>query len=88
LPHAEALATAIETKANEWRDVVKIGRTHLQHAVPLTVGLEWSGYAHQLRHALARIRASEAGLSELAAGRTAVGIELNAPGNFSREIAS
>jgi fumarate hydratase class II len=88
LPQAEALATAIEAKSNEWRDVVKTGRTHLQDAVPLTVGQEWSGYGHQLRDALARIRASEAGLSELAPGGTAVGTGLNAPPNFSREIAS
>ena len=46
LPHAEALAIAIEAKPNEWNDVVKIGRTHLQDAVPLTVGQEWSGWAH------------------------------------------
>src|SRR6201997_1625273 len=88
LPHAEALAAAIEAKADEWRDVAKIGRTHLQDAVPLTVGQEWSGYAHQLRDALARIRASEPGLFELAAGGTAVGTGLNAPANFSREIAA
>src|SRR5438094_4692519 len=62
LPHAEALATAIEAKAQEWRDIVKIGRTHLQDAVPLTVGQEWSGWAHQIRHALARLRACEAAL--------------------------
>src|ERR1700730_13252951 len=83
LPHAEALAIAIETKANEWKDVVKIGRTHLQDAVPLTVEQEWSGYACQLRDALARIRASEPDLFELAAGGTAVGTGLNAPANFS-----
>jgi fumarate hydratase class II len=88
LPQVEALTTAIEAKANEWSDVVKIGRTHLQDAVPLTVGQEWSGYAHQLRDALARIRASEPGLFELAAGGTAVGTGLNAPANFSREIAA
>src|SRR5208337_2740630 len=88
LPHAEALTAAIEMKSEEWKDVVKIGRTHLQDAVPLTVGQEWSGYAHQLRDALARIRASEVGLFELAAGGTAVGTGLNAPANFSREIAS
>jgi fumarate hydratase, class II len=88
LPNVEALAAAIEAKAKEWRDVVKIGRTHLQDAVPLTVGQEWSGYAHQLRDALAHIRASESGLLELAAGGTAVGTGLNAPANFSREIAS
>jgi fumarate hydratase class II len=87
VPHAEALAIAIEAKANEWNDVVKIGRTHLQDAVPLTVGQEWSGWAHQIRDALRRIRASEKGLFELAVGGTAVGTGLNAPPQFSREIA-
>jgi fumarate hydratase, class II len=88
LPYAESLAAAIEAKSEEWKDVVKIGRTHLQDAVPLTVGQEWSGYAQQMRDALARIRASEAGLFELAAGGTAVGTGLNAPVNFSRETAA
>ena len=88
LPQAEALARAIEAKANEWNGVVKTGRTHLQDAVPLTVGQEWSGWAQQIRDALPRIRASESGLFELAAGGTAVGTGLNAPPNFSREIAS
>jgi fumarate hydratase class II len=88
LPGAEALAAAIEAKAREWRDVVKIGRTHLMDAVPLTVGQEWSGWAHQIRDALARIRASEPGLFELAAGGTAVGTGLNAPPNFSRDMAA
>jgi fumarate hydratase class II len=88
LPNVEALAAAIEAKAHEWRDVVKIGRTHLEDAVPLTVGQEWSGYAHQVRDALLRVRASEAGLFELAAGGTAVGTGLNAPTGFSREIAA
>jgi len=87
LPQAEALATAIEAKANEWMDVVKTGRTHLMDAVPLTVGQEWSGWAYQIRDALARIRQSEPGLFELAAGGTAVGTGLNAPPHFSREIA-
>ncbi|HXO02130.1 MAG TPA: class II fumarate hydratase [Stellaceae bacterium] len=88
LPLVEALAGAIEAKSKEWSDVVKTGRTHLQDAVPLTVGQEWSGYAQQIRDALTRIRASEAGLFELAAGGTAVGTGLNAPPNFSREIAT
>jgi fumarate hydratase, class II len=88
LPHAAALATAIEAKANEWNDVVKTGRTHLQDAVPLTVGQEWSGWAQQIRDALARIRDAEPGLYELAAGGTAVGTGLNAPPHFSREIAA
>src|ERR1700731_4528108 len=88
LPQAEDLAAAIEAKANTWMEVVKIGRTHLMDAVPLTVGQEWSGWAHQIRDALARIRASEAGLFELAAGGTAVGTGLNAPPNFSRDMAA
>jgi fumarate hydratase, class II len=88
LPAAEALAAAIEAKAKQWWDVVKIGRTHLQDAVPLTVGQEWSGYAHQIRDALAGIRRSEEGLHQLAAGGTAVGTGLNAPPHFSREIAA
>jgi len=88
LPHAEGLAAAIEAKATQWMDVVKTGRTHLMDAVPLTVGQEWSGWAHQIRDALSRIRASEPGLFELAAGGTAVGTGLNAPPNFSRDMAA
>jgi fumarate hydratase class II len=88
LPHAERLAAAIEAKSTEWMHVVKTGRTHLQDAVPLTVGQEWSGYARQVRDAIDRIRASETGLFELAAGGTAVGTGLNAPPNFSKEIAA
>ena len=88
LPHAEALAATIETKAKQWMDVVKTGRTHLMDATPLTVGQEWSGWAQQIRDVLARIRAAEAGLFELAAGGTAVGTGLNAPPGFGREIAA
>ncbi len=87
LPQAEALAAAIEAKASQWMAVIKTGRTHLMDAVPLTVGQEWSGWAHQIRDALLRIRASEAGLFELAAGGTAVGTGLNAPPHFGRDIA-
>ncbi len=88
LPRVEALAAAIETKANQWKDVVKIGRTHLEDAVPLTVGQEWSGYAAQLRDAIALIDGSLTGLYRLAAGGTAVGTGLNAPPNFGRDIAA
>jgi fumarate hydratase, class II len=88
VPQAAALAAAIETKSNEWMSVIKTGRTHLMDAVPLTVGQEWSGWSHQIRTALARIRTSEQGLFELAAGGTAVGTGLNAPSDFSRDIAS
>ncbi len=88
IPQAEALATAIEAKSNQWMDVVKTGRTHLQDATPLTVGQEWSGYATQMRDAIARIKASRVGVYELAAGGTAVGTGLNAPKDFSRDIAA
>ncbi len=88
LPRAGALAAAIEAKAKDWSDVVKIGRTHLQDAVPLTVGQEWSGYAQQTRDALKRIRDSETGLFELAARGTAVGTGLNAPAGFSQDMAA
>jgi fumarate hydratase class II len=88
LAHAEALAAAIEVKAKEWMDVAKTGRTHLMDATPVTVGQEWSGWAHQIRDALTRIRTAETGLFELAAGGTAVGTGLNAPPGFGREIAA
>jgi len=88
VPNSGTLAAVIEDRAEQWAEVVKIGRTHLQDAVPLTVGQEWSGYAHQIREAIAAIRRAEAGLLELAAGGTAVGTGLNAPPHFGREIAA
>jgi fumarate hydratase, class II len=88
LPRVEALAGAIETKTKQWNNVVKIGRTHLEDAVPLTVGQEWSGYAAQLRDAIALIDGSLEGLYPLAAGGTAVGTGLNAPPNFGEDIAA
>jgi fumarate hydratase class II len=87
LPRLEALAETIERKAGAWMDVVKIGRTHLQDAVPLTVGQEWSGWAAQLRDALGHLHVSMHGLYYLAAGGTAVGTGLNAPAGFSVAIA-
>ncbi|WP_263382055.1 class II fumarate hydratase [Granulicella arctica] len=87
LPKATALLTAIENKANQWQHIVKIGRTHLEDATPLTVGQEWSGYAVQIRYALRRVEASLAGLYQLAAGGTAVGTGINAPERFGEEIA-
>jgi fumarate hydratase, class II len=87
LPSVEALEQVIADKAAQWADVIKIGRTHLEDAVPLTVGQEWSGYAHQLSQAVDRVKASTAGLYELAAGGTAVGTGLNAPPGFGEQIA-
>ncbi len=88
LPELDALAAAIERKAAEWHDVVKIGRTHLQDAVPLTVGQEWSGYAHQLRDATAALRGTGRGLLELAVGGTAVGTGIAAPPGFGVRVAA
>jgi fumarate hydratase, class II len=88
LPKVSALLTAIEDKATQWQHVVKIGRTHLEDAVPLTVGQEWSGYAAQIRNALDRIEAALSGLYKLAAGGTAVGTGLNTPDNFGVAIAT
>jgi fumarate hydratase class II len=88
LPEVDRLARVIEAKADAWKDVVKIGRTHLEDAVPLTVGDEWSGWGAQLRDAIGNIRASTAGLYRLAAGGTAVGTGLNAPPGFGTQIAS
>ncbi len=88
LPQLDALAAAIEAKAGEWQDVVKIGRTHLEDAVPLTVGQEWSGYAHQIRDAMAGLRQAREGLMELAIGGTAVGTGLTAPPGFSVKVAA
>jgi fumarate hydratase, class II len=87
LPSVRALRQAIEVKADQWRDVVKIGRTHLQDAVPLTVGQEWSGYARQLDQALGHLDSSAEGLYELAVGGTAVGTGLNAPPGFGAAVA-
>jgi fumarate hydratase class II len=88
LPAVRELREAIASKAKEWGRVVKIGRTHLQDAVPLTVGQEWSGYASQLDGAIARVEASLPALYQLAAGGTAVGTGLNAPEGFGPSIAA
>jgi len=88
LPSVQALQQAISAKARQWRNVVKIGRTHLEDAVPLTVGQEWSGYARQLAQAMDRVTTSADGLYELAAGGTAVGTGLNAPPGFGEQIAA
>jgi len=77
LPALEALEGALDAKASAWADVVKIGRTHLQDATPLTVGQEFSGYVHQLRDARRAIRHALEGVYELALGGTAVGTGLN-----------
>ncbi|MBV9143607.1 MAG: class II fumarate hydratase [Pseudonocardiales bacterium] len=88
LPRLDQLAEAIWAKAVHWVDVIKIGRTHLQDATPLTVGQEWSGWATQLRDAHDRLRQAMVGCHQLAAGGTAVGTGLNAPDGFAEQIAA
>lgn len=87
LPQVNALVVAMENKANQWKDIVKIGRTHLEDAVPLTVGQEWSGYVTQVRYALDRIEQSLDWLYQLACGGTAVGTGLNSARSFDVAIA-
>lgn len=88
IPALENLKQLLDTRAKEWADVVKIGRTHLQDAVPLTVGQEWSGYTAQVSAALERVKNGRTELYSLAAGGTAVGTGLNAPAGFAEKIAS
>ena len=87
LPSLRALRDALAAKAREFADIVKIGRTHLQDAVPLTLGQEFSGYAAQLDAGIARIEATLPGLLALAIGGTAVGTGLNAPAGFGDAVA-
>ena len=88
MPAVSELREAVWAKAREWVDVVKIGRTHLQDATPLTVGQEWSGYAIQLDDALALVSHSIQRLYRLAIGGTAVGTGLNAPEGFGDKVAA
>jgi fumarate hydratase class II len=85
-PALEALATALERKSDEFDDVVKIGRTHLQDAVPVRLGQEFSAYAQQVRNGLARLAGAKPHLAELALGGTAVGTGLNAPPGFASRV--
>ncbi len=87
-PALDRLQSALEAKARDWADIVKIGRTHLQDATPVTLGQEFSGYANQLYRCCARIvPAVRHGMYQLAQGGTAVGTGLNAPKGFDTDIA-
>src|SRR5579871_5573875 len=88
IPALTRLRDALQAKSREWADVVKIGRTHLEDAVPLTVGQEWSGYTGALDDAIAEVTRVTDGLLELAMGGTAVGTGLNAPPGFGEEVAA
>jgi len=89
VPAIERLEAALLAKTQAWQDIVKIGRTHLQDATPLTLGDEFSGYYAQVRLARTRlVPLIEHGLSKLAQGGTAVGTGLNAPKDFGPAIAA
>jgi fumarate hydratase class II len=87
LPALEALEKALAKKSAEWKKVVKIGRTHLQDATPLTVGQEFSGYVQQLKDARRAVTGSLVGVYELALGGTAVGTGLNTHPNYAKLVA-
>lgn len=87
LPAVRALRDTLKAKSKEFHDIVKLGRTHLQDATPLTLGQEFSGYASQLDHSIKLIEASLPHLFELAMGGTAVGTGLNAPEGFAERVA-
>jgi fumarate hydratase class II len=88
LPGLKAMATVLGQKAGEWKDVVKVGRTHFMDAVPLTLGQEFSGYAALVEAGIQRLEASLDRLYELALGGTAVGTGLNSPKGFDSTAAN
>jgi len=88
LPALEHLKSALADKSAQWKDIVKIGRTHTQDATPLTLGQEFGGYAAQLELGLKRVTEASDGLYDLAQGGTAVGTGLNTKAGFAEEFAA
>jgi fumarate hydratase class II len=88
MPALARLAAALDAKAREFKDIVKIGRTHLMDATPLTLGQEFSGYAAQVMAALGGVRVTLSPVYELAAGGTAVGTGLNSHPRYAEEVAA
>jgi fumarate hydratase, class II len=88
VPAVQKLHDAIAAKAEQWKDIVKIGRTHMQDATPITLGQEWSGYAGMLTDDLDRIRDALKGVYRLALGGTAVGTGINAAPEFGEAAAA
>ncbi|MFN8545697.1 MAG: class II fumarate hydratase [Candidatus Binatia bacterium] len=86
LPALDELARAFEGRAAVFHDVVKAARTHLQDAVPMTLGQEFSGYGSVVRHGIARVTATLGDVAELAIGGTAAGTGLNAPSGFGARV--
>jgi fumarate hydratase, class II len=87
LPASSRLMNTLDQKAREFADIIKVGRTHLQDATPLTLGQEFSGYVAQLQFAIAAIELAVPALCTLAIGATAVGTGLNAPAGFGDRVA-
>jgi fumarate hydratase, class II len=87
LPALEHLFAGLQAKARAFKDIIKIGRTHLQDATPLTLGQEFSGYVQQVAYGIARIKQTLPRLYQLAQGGTAVGTGLNAPPGFAKKFA-
>ncbi|MBB34535.1 MAG: fumarate hydratase, class II [Hirschia sp.] len=87
LPALKKLHDALDKKAKDWADIIKIGRTHTQDATPVTLGQEFSGYAAQIRNGINRIEDTLPGLMELAQGGTAVGTGLASPEGFAELVA-
>ncbi len=88
VPAVQALCASIAAKAEEWKDIIKIGRTHMQDATPLTLGQEWSGYAAMLADDLERLEDALKGVYRLSLGGTAVGTGVNAAASFGHAAAS
>jgi len=86
VPKLTILAESLEKKADEFKDVVKAGRTHLMDATPIMLGQEFSGYAQQIRNGIARVEATIPHLAELPLGGTAVGTGINTPVGFSERV--
>jgi fumarate hydratase class II len=87
LPNLGILHAELKKKAKEWQDVVKVGRTHLMDATPLTLGQEFSGYASQIEHGVEALKNALIHLYEIALGGTAVGTGLNAHPKYARRVA-
>ncbi|MBY0408279.1 MAG: class II fumarate hydratase, partial [Rickettsiales bacterium] len=87
IPALEHLHKALDAKAKEFKEIVKIGRTHLQDATPLTLGQEFSGYVKQIENGIRRMESTLPALYELAQGGTAVGTGLNAKKGFAEAFA-
>src|SRR5712672_522488 len=87
VPALQKLHNALNDKAQAWKDIIKIGRTHTQDATPLTLGQEFSGYTQQVENGIKRIEMTLPDLMQLAQGGTAVGTGLNAPVGFAQRVA-